>query len=173
MQIHVDPAGKGQWQILNRDMQTSPERILNAVDWAGCEHLKLHVLSQWILSLATSDVRVSRNLYTVRPLVIVENFLCSHWQGHLLFHLFTFLFFHLWALADAHRADCEEYGLPWELEVEERHSDSRSRIREELKDMVALHGALIFDLQGCLNRLVFHITINTIHWLNIIPNARL
>ena len=154
-------------------METSPECILDAVDWASCEHFEFHVFGQWVLSLATSYVWVSWNLHTVRSLVIVENFLCCHWQGHLLFHLLIFLLFHLWALTDAHRADCEEYGLPGELEVEERHSDSRSRIREELKDMVALHGALIFDLQGCFNRLVFHITINTIHWLNIIPNARL
>ena len=87
----------------------------------------------------------------------------GHRQGHLLFHLFIFLLLHLRALSYAHWADCEEDGLSGEFEVEERHADSRVRVGEELKDMVALHGALIFNLQGCFNRFVFHIVVNAVH----------
>ena len=154
-------------------METSPECILDAVDWASCEHFEFHVFGQWVLSLATSYVWVSWNLHTVRSLVIVENFLCCHWQGHLLFHLFVLLLFHLWALADAHRADCEKNGLPWKLEIEERHAYPGSRVWEELKDMVALHGTLILDLQGRFYWLMFHAAIDAVHWLDIVSNARL
>ena len=71
LKIQLSAPRPGKRQVLDRHLKPTPESVLDAVDGAGREDLELHVLSQRVLGLASTDVRIARYLDTILPSVVL------------------------------------------------------------------------------------------------------
>ena len=92
VQLALRLSRQGEDQILNWYLESAPKGILDAVDGAVHENLKLDILRQRVLSLATSYVRVAWLLDIGLSMVISGAiFLGSPRECHLLFDLFSLL----------------------------------------------------------------------------------